>query len=216
MAKVFATETALRITDEAIQILGGYGYMRDYKVEQNYRDARLLTIGEGASEILRFAIARNLFAINFGEGNVLLSLGNSAEAAEPSGDSMSTLWGSSWRALQLATQALRLVREQITEESRRADFASVWQCRAVGFADLATKLWVATQVILAGTRLVNQESASQKQIKLVRTFVISSSVEICHQASEFLRTLGLTHSTLFSNYVEALQIGAEVNSPRGV
>ena len=66
MAKVFATETALRITDEAIQILGGYGYMRDYKVEQNYRDARLLTIGEGASEILRFAIARNLFAPNCG------------------------------------------------------------------------------------------------------------------------------------------------------
>ena len=62
MAKVFATETALSITDEAIQILGGYGYMRDYKVEQNYRDARLLTIGEGASEILRLAIARSLFA----------------------------------------------------------------------------------------------------------------------------------------------------------
>ena len=60
MAKVFATETALRIADEAIQLLGGYGYMTDYKVEQNYRDLRLLTIGEGASEILRLAIAGHL------------------------------------------------------------------------------------------------------------------------------------------------------------
>ena len=179
MAKVFATETALRITDEAIQILGGYGYMRDYKVEQNYRDARLLTIGEGASEILRFAIARNLFATHSGDGNVLPSIENLANAAEPNHGSMSDLWGPSWRALQLATEALHIVREQIAEESRRADFASVWQCRAVGFADLATKLWVADQVILTGTKLVNQGSASQKQMKLVRTFLISSSIEIC-------------------------------------
>ena len=60
MAKVFATETALNITNQAIQLLGGNGYMTDYRVEQNYRDARLLTIGEGASEILRLAVAGSL------------------------------------------------------------------------------------------------------------------------------------------------------------
>ena len=74
MAKVFATETALRIADEAIQLLGGYGYMTDYKVEQNYRDARLLTIGEGASEILRLAIARNLGEPGFGGEDLMPSL----------------------------------------------------------------------------------------------------------------------------------------------
>ena len=134
MAKVFATETALRITNEAIQIHGGYGYMRDYKVEQNYRDARLLTIGEGASEILRFAIAKNLFAKKSGDGNGLPSLESLADAAGPYRGSMSDLWGPSWRALEIATEALHIVREQIAEESRRADFVSVWQCRATGFA----------------------------------------------------------------------------------
>jgi alkylation response protein AidB-like acyl-CoA dehydrogenase len=215
MAKVFATETALRITDEAIQILGGYGYMRDYKVEQNYRDARLLTIGEGASEILRFAIARNLFATTSGDENVLPSVESLADAAGAYREPLSTFWGPSWRALQLATEALHIVREQVAEESRLDNSASDWQCRAAGFADLATKLWVANQVILTGTKLVNQRSASQKQKNLARTFLISCSIEICYQASEFLQTLGLTDARLLSNYAEALQIGATANSPSG-
>ncbi len=114
MAKVFATETALRITDEAIQIMGGYGYMRDYKVEQNYRDARLLTIGEGASEILRFAIARNLLDQDRGDiGDVLPHLDNLEVAAGPDRGSMSSLWGPGWRVLQLASESVRLVREEV-------------------------------------------------------------------------------------------------------
>lgn len=213
MAKVFATETALRITDEAIQILGGYGYMRDYKVEQNYRDARLLTIGEGASEILRFAIARNLLATDPGDGNVLPSLESLENAAEPSCGFMSILWGPSWRALQLATAALHIVRENITEESRRDGSASTWQCKAAGFADLATKLWVANQVALTGTRVANRGSASLKQMKLVRTFLISSAIEICYQASEFLRTLGGTDASLLNDLIAAFQIGATANFP---
>jgi alkylation response protein AidB-like acyl-CoA dehydrogenase len=212
MAKVFATETALRITDEAIQILGGYGYMRDYKVEQNYRDARLLTIGEGASEILRFAIAGNLLDKTPGPGDVLAPLDNLRDAAGPSGGSMSDIWGPSWRALQLAAEALDLVREQIELEGQRADSAAAWQCKAVAFADLATQLWVAKQVMLSGTRLVNQGRASQKRLKLVRTFLVNSSIEICHQALEFLRTVGLHDARVFSNYLEAAQIGATANS----
>src|SRR5690625_680030 len=59
-AKLFATETAVRAADEAIQIHGGYGYMREYEVERFLRDAKLLVIGEGTSEIQRLVIARQL------------------------------------------------------------------------------------------------------------------------------------------------------------
>jgi len=60
MAKLFASEAALRICDRAIQIHGGYGYTREFEVERFYRDAKLCTIGEGASEILRLVIARHV------------------------------------------------------------------------------------------------------------------------------------------------------------
>ena len=59
-AKLFATETAVRSAQEAIQIHGGYGYMREYEVERYLRDAKLLVIGEGTSEIQRVVIARQL------------------------------------------------------------------------------------------------------------------------------------------------------------
>lgn len=59
-AKLFATETAVRSANEAIQIHGGYGYMREYEVERFLRDAKLLEIGEGTSEIQRMVIARQL------------------------------------------------------------------------------------------------------------------------------------------------------------
>lgn len=59
-AKLFATETAVKSADEAIQIHGGYGYMREYEVERYLRDAKLLVIGEGTSEIQRVVIARQL------------------------------------------------------------------------------------------------------------------------------------------------------------
>ncbi|MBR7553167.1 acyl-CoA dehydrogenase [Allobacillus sp. GCM10007491] len=59
-AKLFATETATRSANQAIQILGGYGYMREYEVERFLRDAKLLEIGEGTSEIQRLVIARQL------------------------------------------------------------------------------------------------------------------------------------------------------------
>lgn len=60
MAKLFATEMAERVCRNAIQIHGGYGYSREYPVELIYRDARLMTIGEGTSEIQRLVIARTL------------------------------------------------------------------------------------------------------------------------------------------------------------
>lgn len=60
MAKLFASEMAERVCRNAIQIHGGYGYSREYPVERIYRDARLMTIGEGTSEIQRWVIARQL------------------------------------------------------------------------------------------------------------------------------------------------------------
>jgi alkylation response protein AidB-like acyl-CoA dehydrogenase len=60
MAKLFASEAAMRCADSAIQVLGGYGYTREYEVERIYRDAKLCEIGEGTSEIQRMLIARSL------------------------------------------------------------------------------------------------------------------------------------------------------------
>ncbi len=60
MAKMFATEMAERVCRNAIQVHGGYGYSREYPVERMYRDARLMTIGEGTSEIQRLVIARSI------------------------------------------------------------------------------------------------------------------------------------------------------------
>jgi len=60
MAKLFATEMAETVCRNAIQIHGGYGYSREFPVERIYRDARLMTIGEGTSEVQRMVIARHL------------------------------------------------------------------------------------------------------------------------------------------------------------
>jgi alkylation response protein AidB-like acyl-CoA dehydrogenase len=59
-AKLFASEVATRASGEAVQIHGGYGFTKDFPVEKFYRDVKLLTIGEGTSEIQRLVIARNL------------------------------------------------------------------------------------------------------------------------------------------------------------
>jgi alkylation response protein AidB-like acyl-CoA dehydrogenase len=60
MAKLYSSEIAIQVANEAIQIFGGYGYMKDYPVEKYYRDAKLGTIGEGTSEIIRMIIARDV------------------------------------------------------------------------------------------------------------------------------------------------------------
>jgi alkylation response protein AidB-like acyl-CoA dehydrogenase len=62
MAKLFASETAVRMAEECVQIHGGYGFVKDYPAEKYFRDVKLLTIGEGTSEIQRLVIARQLLA----------------------------------------------------------------------------------------------------------------------------------------------------------
>lgn len=61
MAKIFATETSVEVGNQALQILGGNGYTRNYRVEQFLRDARLMMIGGGTAEILRFLIQREIY-----------------------------------------------------------------------------------------------------------------------------------------------------------
>ena len=63
MSKLFAGEAAVKITEEAIQILGGYGYVREYPVERWHRDAKIYTIFEGTSEIQRLVIARAISGV---------------------------------------------------------------------------------------------------------------------------------------------------------
>ena len=60
MAKLFSSESAMNICTEAIQVLGGFGYIHEYDVERFFRDAKILEIGEGTSEIQRIIIAREI------------------------------------------------------------------------------------------------------------------------------------------------------------
>jgi alkylation response protein AidB-like acyl-CoA dehydrogenase len=62
MAKLFASEVAVKAADDCVQIHGGYGFVKDYPAEKYFRDVKLLTIGEGTSEIQRLVIARQLLA----------------------------------------------------------------------------------------------------------------------------------------------------------
>ena len=61
-AKLFASEVAVKAADDCVQIHGGYGFVKDYPAEKFFRDVKLLTIGEGTSEIQRLVIARQLLA----------------------------------------------------------------------------------------------------------------------------------------------------------
>ena len=62
MAKLYASEVAVRATEKGVQIFGGYGFIKDFPAEKYYRDVKLCTIGEGTSEIQRMVIARNLLS----------------------------------------------------------------------------------------------------------------------------------------------------------
>ena len=62
MAKLYSSEIAVRIAEDCVQMHGGYGFVKDYPAEKYFRDVKLLTIGEGTSEIQRLVIARQLLA----------------------------------------------------------------------------------------------------------------------------------------------------------
>jgi len=61
MAKYFATDVAVAVTADAVQLFGGYGYMRDYPVEHRYREAKLGQIVEGTNQIQRLVVGRSVF-----------------------------------------------------------------------------------------------------------------------------------------------------------
>ena len=60
MAKYYASEVAVRVANEGVQIHGGYGFTKDYPAEKFYRDVKLCTIGEGTSEIQKLVISRDM------------------------------------------------------------------------------------------------------------------------------------------------------------
>jgi alkylation response protein AidB-like acyl-CoA dehydrogenase len=60
MAKLYASEVAVEVANEGVQIFGGYGYTKDFPAEKYYRDAKLCTIGEGTSEIQKLVISRSI------------------------------------------------------------------------------------------------------------------------------------------------------------
>jgi alkylation response protein AidB-like acyl-CoA dehydrogenase len=60
MAKYYASEVAVKVSNDAVQIFGGYGYTKDFPVEKFYRDSKLCTIGEGTSEIQKLVISREV------------------------------------------------------------------------------------------------------------------------------------------------------------
>ncbi|MGA7159157.1 MAG: acyl-CoA dehydrogenase [Acidobacteriaceae bacterium] len=68
MAKLFASEVAVKICNEAVQLFGGYGFIKDYPAEKFYRDVKLCTIGEGTSEIQRMVIAREILKVTPSRG----------------------------------------------------------------------------------------------------------------------------------------------------
>ena len=62
MCKLYASEVCVKTSSEAIQIFGGYGYIKDFPVEKFYRDSKLCTIGEGTSEIQKLVISRKILS----------------------------------------------------------------------------------------------------------------------------------------------------------
>jgi alkylation response protein AidB-like acyl-CoA dehydrogenase len=60
MAKYYASEVAVKVSNDAVQVFGGYGYTKDFPVEKYYRDSKLCTIGEGTSEIQKIVISREV------------------------------------------------------------------------------------------------------------------------------------------------------------
>ena len=69
MAKLFASDTAMRVTTDAVQVLGGYGYVEDFPAERFMREAKALQIVEGTNQIQRMVIGRALAAARCGRGN---------------------------------------------------------------------------------------------------------------------------------------------------
>jgi hypothetical protein len=63
MAKYFASEIAVKATNEAVQVYGGYGFIKEFPVEKLYRDVKLMTIGEGTSEVQKMIIAKNILEL---------------------------------------------------------------------------------------------------------------------------------------------------------
>lgn len=183
MAKVFATEAALRLCDEAIQLLGGYGYMPDYKVEQNYRDARLLTVGEGTSEILELAITESLEKAHFAVDDFISSI-----EAVPDGSKKHD--STSPAILRLARDSFQLTIEQIKKHEGEGGPPLNHQFTSVQIARMATKQWVAMQAVFGASDREAEGPFSDAGLALASAFAKDAAIEISHSAMDLLRACG--------------------------
>ncbi|MBI4165994.1 MAG: acyl-CoA dehydrogenase [Acidobacteria bacterium] len=184
MAKVFATEMALQVCDEAIQLLGGYGYMTDYKVEQNYRDARLLTVGEGTSEILRLAITDSLEKANFAVDEFVARLETSPDGASHPDDS------SSPAILSLSQNSILLAIERIKQHESNGGPPFHDQFTAVEVARMAMKLWIAMQAVYGAAAKEAEGPFTRAGMVLASAFAKDAAIEISHSAMNLLRAYG--------------------------
>lgn len=189
MAKVFATDAALRVCDESIQLLGGYGYMTDYKVEQNYRDARLLTIGEGTSEILRLAITASLEKENFRLDELVTPL----EVATPDGDPRpARLNGSSSPAiLSLARDLILMAIDHIAKHESDGGPPLHHQFTEAQIARMTTEWWIAMQTARGVAAQPAEGPFSQAGAALARAFANDAATGISHAALDLLQSYGL-------------------------
>ena len=89
MCKVFATDTAMKVTTDAVQIFGGYGFCRDYPIEKYMRDAKITQIYEGTNQVQRMVIGRALTR-ELGELTANLDVKVEHFADEPAGDLVGT------------------------------------------------------------------------------------------------------------------------------
>jgi alkylation response protein AidB-like acyl-CoA dehydrogenase len=206
MAKVFATEAALHVCDESIQLLGGYGYMTDYKVEQNYRDARLLTIGEGTSEILRLAITASLEKENFRLDELVAPL----EAARPVGGSRAARSDDSASApiLSLARDLMLMTIDQIKKHENDGGPPLQHQFTEFQIARMATDWWIATQTVNSAAMASADGPFSEVGAALARAFANDTATGISNAAQDLLRVYGLWNERHAATQSEIYKLAA--------
>ncbi|MCY0093741.1 acyl-CoA dehydrogenase family protein [Hoeflea ulvae] len=137
LCKVFATEAGMRSADLGIQVLGGYGYLHEYRVEQTFRDARITAIYEGANGIHELGLATRGLSVHKGAGAD--AFGNLiTELAEDAPDVMGQL--EAWRALRaqvVASDQPAELAHEFAQASAQLFFRAVWNRMATGRSDFA-------------------------------------------------------------------------------
>ncbi|MBO9465456.1 acyl-CoA dehydrogenase family protein [Tropicibacter sp. R15_0] len=133
LAKVYCTEAGMRAAELGIQVLGGYGYLREYRVEQTYRDARITAIYEGANGIHARMLATRLAATAPGDAFEAFLLAQAAHFPDSGIKALVTNWQASREALKAAKDPASLA-QGFLEDSTKALLACIWSTIAANAA----------------------------------------------------------------------------------